>query len=1219
MAKSDNTGSDSSNSDSDADTDSLAWHITSSWSKSDFHDGSTEKYLPENYLQRWSTKEYVKRELNNGITDDKLDSLVTFITEKADKVFAITCLIFEGEKKKITKAMRRFQEHQFDNESLPANLKDEPNKPHRVAVNPKAFTKSVWTQARSEDFDEKQWRFLAPVFRGAIFKYELDEDCILPFKKKDDRNDERTNVAVKELTTTRSAQEDAATAFRLEATALSKCRHIKHPNMLPCLAAIKKGPTYYFLFPWANGGSLREFWKRTSKPALTSKFVKDIIEQLHGLAAALEELHNYADEHGSPSMDEDAKTRYQGSGGIRHGDLKPENILLFGSGDSSSTHGFGTLKIADMGLAKHHDVNTRLRKGLTSTKYGTRRYEPPEVEAPRLKDSPTSRLYDTWSMGCIILEFIVWALYGQEVLDSFNDSIRGNKKHDSEPPYYQTGEGGAKVHPLVSECMERLFKNPRCLEEKTALGDLLAIVRDKLLVVDLPGEEDVSTAEGITIVHPPSPTGEEDTRRYRATAMDLKESLGNIKEKAAKDRLYSFTEEGKSGLVLLCALLIISQSLNIKVWEFENDDKFAVSSLIPAGPANVHESKFCQRCKDLDFRQSQFKIHDQVAQLGRSATDCQFCQLKWEACKHLDGQSSRVVFERIGPVIKMNESDPPVFSLFKSKESATLREIPIGRPFLQQSPLSDSQFQLMKRWLEYCDDNHESCKPDQSEHGAPSIHIEDSGLSDIDSVVSQSLRSRKSTRLPTRLLDLETGSVDTIRLYETQLGDRHEDFKYIALSHPWGEPTKSHPHFCTTVENRVAHLASIQLQDLPNTFKDAVITTRAIGLRYLWIDSLCIVQGPGGDFNTESQRMEDVFSSAYCVIAASRATGQWDGFLKDRPESFNNSYVTFKLDKGAQFYVSRYLDDFTQDVLEGSLNQRGWVLQERALARRTIYFTERQTYWECGGGVRCETLTKMNNQLAAFLGDPNFPQVAIRSSTSQRETSRGQRILYYQDLYKTYSRLKFTHWEDRAVAMNGLEQRLSWGFKCRGGFGILDDSRQEHHRSLLHRSLLWHRAKGSLEKIVFPPDRQKAPTWSWMAFQGEIDYLAVPFNGVDWDTGLKSPWQKAEAQSAGRSEVLEIRATARQLKLGNTPIEGLQLFFNSSGQSQPLVSKALCVIIGKEKGYAHVGDRTHYILLVRPTGSAKEGQAMACERIGAGQVPGRCIELDRPGSEVRIR
>jgi len=58
-------------------------------------------------------------------------------------------------------------------------------------------------------------------------------------------------------------------------------------------------------------------------------------------------------------------------------------------------------------------------------------------------------------------------------------------------------------------------------------------------------------------------------------------------------------------------------------------------------------------------------------------------------------------------------------------------------------------------------------------------------------------------------------------------------------------------------------------------------------------------------------------------------------------------------------YICTSIDDFPGDVEEGLLNKRAWVLQERALLRRTIYFTKRQTYWECGGGVRCETLTYM--------------------------------------------------------------------------------------------------------------------------------------------------------------------------------------------------------------------------------------------------------------------
>lgn len=103
--------------------------------------------------------------------------------------------------------------------------------------------------------------------------------------------------------------------------------------------------------------------------------------------------------------------------------------------------------------------------------------------------------------------------------------------------------------------------------------------------------------------------------------------------------------------------------------------------------------------------------------------------------------------------------------------------------------------------------------------------------------------------------------------------------------------------------------------------------------------------------------MEDVFSQAYCVLAASSATGQSDGFLKPRE---TRQYLTIKQDSRPPVYVCDYMDDFNKHVQGSYLNQRGWVLQERALARRSIYFTSKQSYWECGGGVRCETMTKMH-------------------------------------------------------------------------------------------------------------------------------------------------------------------------------------------------------------------------------------------------------------------
>ena len=262
------------------------------------------------------------------------------------------------------------------------------------------------------------------------------------------------------------------------------------------------------------------------------------------------------------------------------------------------------------------------------------------------------------------------------------------------------------------------------------------------------------------------------------------------------------------------------------------------------------------------------------------------------------------------------------------------------------------------------------------------------------------------------------------------------------------------------------------------------------------------------------------------------------------------------------------------------------------------------------------------SQLAAFLGDPNFPTVAIRSSESQQETSRGQRILYFQDLYKTYSRLQFSHWEDRAVAMKGLEQRLSRGFKCQGTFGILDDSAVASHASLLHRSLLWHRAveEDSLQKIVFPPDRQKVPTWSWMAFQGHIDYLSVPFNGVEWASDdLKSSWNSKETRSVGRAQTWDITAIARRLSPELSSEEGIDLFFNFRGQSHPQPSSSLCVVIGRAKGDAAIERRTHYILLAKPVGLIGVQEYDICERVGAGRVPGRCIDFSKPGLKIMIR
>lgn len=328
-------------------------------------------------------------------------------------------------------------------------------------------------------------------------------------------------------------------AWETEAGALEKLSEVRHDNLIQCIAAIDRGGKYYFLFPWADGGSLRDFWNSTRNPELSPGFVRDVIAQFDGMARALRELHDYRGERALFRLAEDGDPDDTTlCGGIRHGDLKPENILRF---NPQSNADIGTLKIADMGLAKHHAVNTRLRQNITSTKYGTTRYEPPEVERSLNKVPALSRLYDIWSMGCITLELLIWLLYGSDQLLAFGQSP---DPVESGRPLYETKEiRGAKVAVVrddVTAYIGRLEEDPRCAKG-TALGDLLDVVKNQLLVVPLPEITDALVNDNGPVIITPTPGSQTkpDLKNCRVTAKDLCNSLKAILDHIDDDYFYA--------------------------------------------------------------------------------------------------------------------------------------------------------------------------------------------------------------------------------------------------------------------------------------------------------------------------------------------------------------------------------------------------------------------------------------------------------------------------------------------------------------------------------------------------------------------------------------------------------------------------------------------------------------------------------------------------------
>ncbi|KAF0635099.1 hypothetical protein FPSE5266_20394 [Fusarium pseudograminearum] len=240
-----------------------------------------------------------------------------------------------------------------------------------------------------------------------------------------------------------------------------------------------------------------------------------------------------------------------------------------------------------------------------------------------------------------------------------------------------------------------------------------------------------------------------------------------------------------------------------------------------------------------------------------------------------------------------------------------------------------------------------------------------------------------------------------------------------------------------------------------------------------------------------------------------------EGFLNRRTPV--PSFVALQSESGDINYVSKNIDNFKGDVDEAILNTRGWTLQERALAQRTIHFTKNQVYFECSKGVQCESLISYTNERASLLGDSNFP-----SSIEARY--KGGRVMLVQNLYNQYSKRVFWDPQDRPIAISGLEKRLTSAFISRGGYGVF--------QIFLERGLLWKKADEthSLKPINFPLERN-VPTWSWMAYDGVISYVEVDFDKVDWTNEYSSPFDSdsaAKAEISGPFGVLSLARISRK-------------------------------------------------------------------------------------------
>ena len=268
---------------------------------------------------------------------------------------------------------------------------------------------------------------------------------------------------------------------------------------------------------------------------------------------------------------------------------------------------------------------------------------------------------------------------------------------------------------------------------------------------------------------------------------------------------------------------------------------------------------------------------------------------------------ARVIEKERGGPVKSSWLTRTSGSVPKGFENLLARDV-------KSNPAAPECLAVGKEWLDECLSGHENCQR---------LFQEDKPL-------------------PTRVLDVGSkGGDDKVRLFVTN--GKHD--AWAALSYCWGGDSV----FICKQERLEDMQKGIPLEDFPKTLHDAVVITRNLGIRYLWIDALCIIQDSKEDWAAEAARMEYVYRGAKVTISAISSPGTGFGMFHEREDLGPQCELEWK---GADRQASKvYLrsgsvlgDTYMKD---SPLNTRGWTLQEALLAPRVLSYGSQQMIWEC--------------------------------------------------------------------------------------------------------------------------------------------------------------------------------------------------------------------------------------------------------------------------------
>jgi hypothetical protein len=318
-------------------------------------------------------------------------------------------------------------------------------------------------------------------------------------------------------------------------------------------------------------------------------------------------------------------------------------------------------------------------------------------------------------------------------------------------------------------------------------------------------------------------------------------------------------------------------------------------------------------------------------------------------------------------------------------------------------------------------------------------------------------------------------------------------FKYVALSYVWGATRMLQTTKSNIDELRLGGAFAARDKELTEVVRDAMRLVTFLNERYLWVDSLCIVQDDAANKHDQIRQMNIIYGQAFLTLINMSGTDASSGLPG---VSFRSRRPVFEeiLINDARL-ISRPLR--IDSLLPSSVyERRAWTYQERLLARRCLILSNHQAYFQCHRGLRSDISDPDQNptSTAEIL---LYPLAAL---SSRKPNAAGvntaawdlRALLVYDELVKSYSRRQLSYPEDALNAFAGIESALAEALRARFVNGLPAE--------ILDIALLWAATSDSrvseATSLTSHHRNSHFPSWAWAGHSGAVSFAEGPLSSI---------------------------------------------------------------------------------------------------------------------------